>query len=65
MSSPAAGDIHNSETNVARSKAARDALERLLAYALSRTFYGAVSVELDIKDGTIIHVHERVHRIQK
>lgn len=40
-------------------------LAELLSEALRRGFFGVVSVELSVQDGTIQHIRRRIEQIEK
>ncbi len=57
--------MHNSETNRRKTAQLEGLLRELLAKSLERGFYGTVSLELVVSDGTIQGIRERMEQTHK
>jgi hypothetical protein len=51
--------------NQTRLSQAETAWREMLADALRRGFYGTVTVEVGVQDGTIQHIRRRVEQLEK
>ncbi len=57
--------LERTPVNQARMSQAENAWRTALGDALRRGFYGSVSVEISVQDGTIQHVRRRVEQVEK
>jgi len=59
------GMLSESPANLEKLGQFRQVLAEALDEALQRGFFGSVTVEVSVQDGTIQHIRLRVERIQK
>ena len=57
--------LERSPVNQARVTQAERALRKTLCDALRRGFYGSVTVEVSVQDGTIQHIRRQLEQLEK
>jgi hypothetical protein len=57
--------LERTPVNQAKLSQAESAWRAALSDALQRGFYGSVTVEVSVQDGTIQHIRRRVEQLEK
>jgi len=60
-----AASVRQTPANQAKTVQSQTAFNELLDSALVRGFFGTVSLELSVQDGTIQHLRRRLERFEK
>ncbi len=62
---PAMTTLERTPVNQAKLAQAENAWRETLTDALRRGFYGSITVEVSVQDGTIQHIRRRVEQVEK